>query len=247
MREDLDSSVRTTLAPLPDLALPLLLLGAAALLFFLAFRAHRAFRPCALPLFLALHSLTLGFGLGFDLCPAASLPAFLRAFSPLGFTLAYLLLGAYTRHATLWGTGLTTPLFWFAAQRTDAAFFHFSRHVAPLPQDPAWFLLCAAVLLAPLGLPLMRKFWEEMEEPELIAGFGYALAGLWRVSLGELGLLALFALPLWIWAACLLLAALAGLWISRLLADLPLAFCCALGVLASVHSFCLFLVLRLSG
>jgi hypothetical protein len=247
MREDIDSSARTTLAVLPDPVLPLLFLGAAAVLFFLAFRAHRAFRPCALPLFLALNSLTLGFGLGFDLCPASSLPSFLRAFSPLGFTLAYLLLGAYARHATLWGAGLATPLFWFAAQRADAAFFHLSRHVAPLPQDPAWFLLCAAVLLVPLGLPLMRKFREDMEAPELIAGFGYALAGLWRVSLGEPGILVLFALPLWIWAACLLLAALAGLWISRLLADLPLALCGALGVLASVYSFCLFLVARVSG
>jgi hypothetical protein len=246
MQESSASVFPTVPALVSDLAPAVLFLGAAALLFFLAFRAHRAFRPCAPPLFLALNSLTLGLGLGIDACPFP-LPAFLRAFLPLGCALVYLILGGFARHTTLWGAGLATPLFWFAAQKADAAFFHLSRSVAPLPQDPAWFLLCAAVLLAPLGLPLMRKFWEEMEQPELAAGFCYALAGLWRVSAGESGILTLLALPLWGWAACLLLLALAALWISRLLADTLLAVCGVLGILASLYSFGLFFVALAAG
>ncbi|MDR2076508.1 MAG: hypothetical protein LBP61_06215 [Desulfovibrio sp.] len=242
MQENLHSASQAVPALFPELIPGLLFLGAAGLFFLLAFRAHRRFRPCALPLFLALNCLTLGAALGIDVCPYASLPDSLRFFSPLGFTLAYLLLGGLVRHVTLWGAGLATPLLWFAAQRADAAFFHLSRFAAPLPQDPAWFLLCAALLLAALLLPLLRKFREEMEQPQMAAGFCYALAGLWRVSLGEPGILGLFALPLWIWAACLLLLALAVLWIARHLDDTPLALCGALGVPASLYSFGLFFI-----
>jgi hypothetical protein len=247
MQESIDSVVRSGPALFPDLIPAVLFLGVALFFFLWAFRAHRLSRPCAPPLFLALNSLTLGACLGMDLCPAFPLPDFLRAFSPLAFVLVYLLLGAFARHPTLWGAGLATPLFWFAAQEADAALFHFSRFVAPLPRDPAWFLLCAGVLIAPLGLPLLRRLREDLEQPELVAGFCYALAGLWRVSAGEPGILAFFALPLWIWAACLLLLALAGLWVARLLADTPLALCGALGVLASLHSFGLFFLSSLAG
>ena len=217
--------------------LPFFLTLVTLAIFIAGLRQSRLLARRSVLLFLALNSFTLTACLGADYHLIGHLPGWLLSVTPLCFTILYLIIGGGAKKPLVWGAGLATPGLWFFAQRLDELYFHVSRFTLPLPQDPAWFLLIGAALFVLMHVARIQKFWDAMEQPELIASFCYAMAGLWLLSLGEASVLGMFTLPVYAWAAILLALAGIGLWVARLLGDLALAICCGLGVIGVLYSF----------
>lgn len=221
--------------------LPLVFLAAAAFFFICSRKMPPLTFQRYVFAFLSLNFFSLGCCIGADYNLAGKVPELALSLSPLLFTLLYLIIGGVAKKPLVWGAGLTTPGLWFFCQKIDGAFLNLELVHASLPQDPAWFLLVAVTMVVLMHVAKMQNFWEALEQPELTASFCYGMTGLWLLSLGWTSVFSVFALPVYVWMALLLLLSGAGLWLSKLLGDNGLSLCSGLGVVAFLHAVGVFL------